>query len=422
MNVELYLNGPDLSSSTGIYTNSDMTVCAPDGYYQQGSTVRQLLNCTLLPEQSCEACALPCGIPLTVVGTGEGVYIMNIDVGSVVGAIIIRTDPDTVPDGYWALFNSTIYNAFSSPEFGYLAAPTTEITFLGDLYFDCGLVAGSPYNLQVYRYDGYDFAISPGETQNLTITNPNLQLTNGNPGSCVMVIPKNTATPSVVQMSMICGCPTATFDITIECVAALEDFASTTMFDSVEAVCEQVVDQTYYSAPVNGDGTTLGLYDWVFSDQNGQNVLSDGYYYAPVAVPDDDNWFRVENGVIVEFGECHIEVELGYDVFKDVPGACVLNIGNLIMTVKYGVIPIVTCYDGIPGNITINTGTYTARLDFTYHATTGGCCTFEMVLEYAGVEIATLTIPTPVDSTVYTLQFNFDVTQTETLRGFVRCA
>lgn len=69
---------------------------------------------------------------------------------------------------------------------------------------------------------------------------------------------------------------------------------------SPEFFCNFPYNYTYYVAPVNGDGITLGLYDWVFLDSSGATVLPDGYYRAlPVPAPYDT--FQVQDGVIIAF-------------------------------------------------------------------------------------------------------------------------
>jgi hypothetical protein len=56
-------------------------------------------------------------------------------------------------------------------------------------------------------------------------------------------------------------------------------------------------------AHVNGAGGTLGLYDLVFSDVNGQFKLGVGYYQTNDAGTNE--WFQVDaNGVIIAFGDC----------------------------------------------------------------------------------------------------------------------
>jgi hypothetical protein len=55
---------------------------------------------------------------------------------------------------------------------------------------------------------------------------------------------------------------------------------------------------------VNGGAGTFGLYDWVFQDVNGEFVLPDGFYHSPSSCPPPNDWFQVQNGVIVQFGTC----------------------------------------------------------------------------------------------------------------------
>jgi hypothetical protein len=118
-----------------------------------------------------------------------------------------------------------------------------------------------------------------------------------------MVIPKPTATPSSLDISIIGLCSTTLFDIDINCTAPLTSFTSSlNNFDSSTA-CINDMDQNYYVAHVNGSGGTLGLYDLVFSDINGQFKLSAGYYKTNDAGA--NNWYRVDsNGAIIQFGTC----------------------------------------------------------------------------------------------------------------------
>jgi hypothetical protein len=73
---------------------------------------------------------------------------------------------------------------------------------------------------------------------------------------------------------------------------------------TADSVCEYPDDLIYYNYPVNGNGTTLGLFDWVFLDPNGEVVATDGYYHAPTMLPSSYNWFLVQSGIIIQMGEC----------------------------------------------------------------------------------------------------------------------
>lgn len=51
-----YINGSSLGSATAVFLDPNLTVCAPDGFYQSGGVVRQQVGCVLLPQQSCPTC------------------------------------------------------------------------------------------------------------------------------------------------------------------------------------------------------------------------------------------------------------------------------------------------------------------------------------------------------------------------------
>ena len=51
-----YLNGPSLSTATAIFTDVNLTICAPDGWYSDGVISRELVGCKLLTQQTCSGC------------------------------------------------------------------------------------------------------------------------------------------------------------------------------------------------------------------------------------------------------------------------------------------------------------------------------------------------------------------------------
>ena len=56
-----YLNANNLYSSTAVFLDAALTMCAPDGFYSDGSIVRELVDCVLLPLQQCpNCCSQPC--------------------------------------------------------------------------------------------------------------------------------------------------------------------------------------------------------------------------------------------------------------------------------------------------------------------------------------------------------------------------
>ena len=51
-----YLDGDTLSNSSAVFTDESMTTCAPDGFYSDGTIVRELSGCSLLPAEDCPNC------------------------------------------------------------------------------------------------------------------------------------------------------------------------------------------------------------------------------------------------------------------------------------------------------------------------------------------------------------------------------
>ncbi len=300
-----YLNGPSLLSSTAVFTDAALTTCAADGYYRQGTVVRQMVGCVLLPPQTCPSCIDECGSGIIESLSSPGVYSVSLETGQNagdIGAIIIRFNPLAAPDGIQVELDGVIYNSLSSPTYGYLAGTANFPTYIGSATSDCGLVIDSPHILDVYNWYNSTWE-TPTTTETISITSGQLDLTATSPGQCVMVVPKTVAIPSIIDVKIISPCPTNDFVLEVDCPTTLSSFACSSAFAEAESACAGDEGETYYYVHVNGSSGVLGLYDWVFFDQNGENVLPNNYYKS-AACPGANEWFRVEDGVIVEFGTC----------------------------------------------------------------------------------------------------------------------
>lgn len=120
-----YINGPSLASATAVFTNSDLTIKAPDGWYSFEGIVRQQVDGALLPQQNCGGEFVPIGISLLAATSTEAcnlsltTYCYNDPVvpGGVLGLITVG---DTVYSDYCAknLLNDGYYNAT-----GYINTP-----------------------------------------------------------------------------------------------------------------------------------------------------------------------------------------------------------------------------------------------------------------------------------------------------------
>lgn len=301
-----YLNGPNLATATVVFLDSGMTLCAPDGYYSDGTIARQQVGCVLLPAETCPVCGDPCKGSIPTALSFEGYYYIPFDAGNTIfdtGAIIINIDLDSSIGGVLVNFGGTYYNAVSSPIYGYLAGtPSNDFTYLGGNPYDCG-IDGSTYTLDNYQWDtATNSYINLGVTTNVTVNTPQIQITAGDPGVMVMVIPKPTTTPDFLDIYIVGPCPSSRAYVSVSCPVKLPSFLGTAGVTTVFPAffCNFPYSFTYYVVPVNGDGITLGLYDWVFYDINGENVLVDGFYRG-LAVPAPFDTFEIANGVVVAF-------------------------------------------------------------------------------------------------------------------------
>ena len=120
------------------------------------------------------------------------------------------------------------------------------------------------------------------------------------PGVCVMVIPKINPTPSTLTIFTASPCTDLLGSVLdISCPTVLTGYSSSTGQASSAAACPLSITQTYYNVPVNGTFGNPALYDWVFSDPNGEFILPNGYYALF-----GSQWIRVQNGIIIQIGVC----------------------------------------------------------------------------------------------------------------------
>ena len=304
MPTTYYINGPTLSSSTAVFTDATMTTCAPDGYYADGPIVRQQVGCVLLPEQECPFCGAECGCDFTG-PVNKGIYYFSVELGATTGPVQIQFNPVDYPNGISVTYDSTVYNTVVSPSFGPLSAPSGLPTFVGLDTQDCGIVG--THTLEEFEFRSSDNSFhNLGTTDVVNVISSQNLLTYADPDTCLVVIPKPNATPSNLFVKVISPCELDSFEITILCPGDVDVFP---IEDNGEGGPGELIcgypsgDLTYYVIPVNGDGITFGLYDFVYLDSGCTTPLPDNYYLSSNC-PAPFSWFRIENGVIVEFGEC----------------------------------------------------------------------------------------------------------------------
>lgn len=308
INSTYYLNAADLATATAVYLDLSLTIIAPDGFYSDGVTTRQQSLGVLLAPSACPSCGTSCGGTIGGSG-GSGVYLINLDAGSApgdVGAIIVRFDPASVPDGIRVTYNGNIYNSLSSPVDGlHRSTNPSAFTIIGDITFDCGLdgnITNLP-SLPEYLYNGTSF-VATGNTQSVTINPGDVSLSSSAPGNCVMVIPKVNPNPNILNFEMLGPCSGTAWNINIECPALLPSFQSSLAQVGPSISCATPLTEAFYFAKVHtASDIYVGLYDFVFQDAYGAMPLADGYYLTNnVAVP--NKVIRVQNGIVTGISNC----------------------------------------------------------------------------------------------------------------------
>jgi hypothetical protein len=306
-----YLDAPTLSTATAIYIDSGLTTFASIGYYSDGLVTREWLGSGgLLPAQLCQACTVPCN-PITILSpsTGdEGYYQAYIDTGTATGAILVKFAPMYKPRGIRAAFGPSIYNKLSSPIDGvHQSTGSSNFTWVGVTSYDCSIVAGSPYaGIPNYVLNTVSNYTLQGSSSVVAVLSGDVSLTSTtNNAFNLMVIPKTTATPSLLTVIVASVCPNVDgtlFQLQISCPQDLPSVQASVVSTDSELVCAEDTTSTYYFASLTGSSTTLDIYDYVFTDVNGETPLADGWY--KINNNGTDQSMEVQNGVIITLNNC----------------------------------------------------------------------------------------------------------------------
>lgn len=334
---QYYLDAPSLGSATSVFIDSALTVCAPDGYYSDGVITREQVGCVLLPEQPCPECGLPCDSTLLADEDYQGVFRVDSNSGTATGAIKVWLDPQNIPEGIRVVFNSQVYNKLSSPIDGlHQTTSTFGYTYIGNTANDCGITGMTYPALTNYTFDGVDF-VNQGSTQTITITAADVSLSAGNPGKCLMVIPKPSPAVAILNAYIVGPCATSAFELQIDCPELLPSVLGTAARETPELACTGERSEEYYFASVN-NALTIGLYDYVFLDAYGSTPLGDGYY--GIDNGGTTNYIQIQSGIVIAIGVCCAPGGGTYGIVTDTsnawnnPPADIGNFTSLVWRVR----------------------------------------------------------------------------------------
>jgi hypothetical protein len=278
-----YLNGPNLVTSTGIFTDSAFTTCAPNGWYSQEGNVRQLLNCVLLPRAQCPSCSTACGGVAMDSPNSLGLYLIPIELDSAIGAIKVSFSPGDIPDGIRGIYNNGVFNEFSSEADGYHATSVTDgLTYMGNSANVGTLITGSPHG-SIIEYDFYNSIYTPnGNTTTVDVSagSASLSITKS-PDTCIAYIPKTLSSPTTLSMQIaeVLGSqPTPSWSLTVGCPTALTSNQCTDVNPAGGCTTAAPLDNTIFLGKVSGVNTIPVIHDWAFADAYAETKKATGNY------------------------------------------------------------------------------------------------------------------------------------------------
>ena len=306
-----YIDTSTFPTATAVWTDATFTTKAADGWYQECGVVRQQVGGFLLPPDSCPfPCNTDCGTPPLFNNTYFGEYqLPDIVVGTTVGAVKVELNFNDIPIGMYAQYGGDIYSAVSSQTFGYMAGP-----YIGSAaqFAAYGFPAGSPYVVPTFEWGGgAGNNWTPLATNTLNIAAGDTTSVAGSPSACILYIPKVDINPQKINVTVIApvGASANVWSVTNNCVVALTSISVTDPAPSSVAACALPLVNTVYNGPVNGTSGVPGLYDWMFTDDQGASPMATapglgaGYYkYVEGGV---NKWFQLDaNSVITSLGLC----------------------------------------------------------------------------------------------------------------------
>jgi len=352
-----YFNGNSFAQATSVFTDSDLTTLAPDGYYSNAGIVRQQLLGILLSAETCSTCCVPCNATVGVFESTNGLYSSCLELGSGTGAVIFRIqvqEPDNFvyPVGTIITHDGSNYNRFTIKgnhngiefedqngnqiDYAGINNNPTDPTYVGVYAGDTTFVdtydqtptdpCGPLDQLEDYTYESVTGSFVEQGTYQTVVVNNNqvgfLDIASGNASKpYTLVFPKTNAASTFADMLNYSPLCTTSMRWEVECPAQLPFFDAEFSNESIPFCTDTPTFNTYYFAR-NSDGynyatqqfdldtnTTPDVGNFVFTQSDGSVYLNDTstayYYYVDIpSSPGVGEYIKVRNGVVIEKGPC----------------------------------------------------------------------------------------------------------------------
>jgi hypothetical protein len=310
VNSTFYLNADSLATATAVYLDFQLLNIAPDGFYGDGTIVREQVSGVLLSAESCANCPVPCSIDMIETSQLIALYTITYTVGTSTGPIIIYFRPQENPDGILVTYDGVKYNKLSCSIDGiHQSTNPLNFTFAGGDVDGCLDALPLSLSLPVYNYSSgwvnsgsiVPFTINPGD---VSLSDPDFS----SGATWVMVIPKTNDSPTTLEVEMISPCDDSKCNVTINCPEVLDRTVTGSIgFPDGDIQCSEEIEATYYSVRVHDDENILiGLYDYIFTDNAAENPLSDGFYLIvnDYSGTPTTEVMQIENGIVIAITPC----------------------------------------------------------------------------------------------------------------------
>ena len=268
---------------------------------------------------------IPCGILVANIAGKPGIYNMDLNATTGIGAIIVRFQPLSWPDEARWTYDGQTASEYSSPIFGYMEGAIGTVNAAGDNTI-CNPIITNGSGSAGLTYDGNIFNYDPNVNPPIWVDQngtgspaiPNLmgpftnQASGGvwlgpnddMPGISMMVIPKPYATPTNVNIVVTgpCGGFAGTdWDISVSCPVELIEKQR----GDLGGTCQAYTNVFYTASPHTTTGLSpfLQVHDWVFEDKDGVTPLPPGDYPARFT-GGPHRIITVANGVITAMVAC----------------------------------------------------------------------------------------------------------------------
>jgi hypothetical protein len=312
-----YFDSASFLTARALYTNSNLTLPAADGWYSSCGYARQVSSGILGPLINCSdisaGCVVPCQSdpPLTIsplVNT-RGVFDTQVDVSQKVGAIRVEMDisgTNTIVGFFCQLGGDTYPNSLNRRQFkvrqgfGVLQKPYV-IGSGGDTCNASGNTVSVPW---FKRNSAGGWTSQPTTVTEYITGSDTVAATT----TLVMFVPKPNPVPSILSARIIQPCTVFNNNtMRIFCpeplLAVNCSSVSTTATGGTDPACPKALTKPLYHGKVSGT-TSFAVSDWVFSDANSVNIPADGYYKTAYVSGSQNQWIQVAGGIVTTIGLC----------------------------------------------------------------------------------------------------------------------